>query len=218
MKIKLKTLADKITAVALYLICMTIVISLFLEVSYMADYGFYDKFQLTESTTTRLMKEKVDKEYSNIEEYVLLSFKNQIKKLQSSDSDYELYRSLCEKYNKRDNTNLIISARTNNGMYKLNNLQNGELNEGELLSDVVGNSPDKKIQTCFGTSRTTSFFDENSASIRPVTIHIYIRSDLSADDTFRLTSILIRTANNLNTSLSLRCSSHLLQAWQLSQC
>lgn len=37
MKIKLKTLADKITAVALYLICMTIVISLFLEVSYMAD-------------------------------------------------------------------------------------------------------------------------------------------------------------------------------------
>lgn len=197
MKIKLKTLADKITAVALYLICMTIVISLFLEVSYMADYGFYDKFQLTESTTTRLMKEKVDKEYSNIEEYVLLSFKNQIKKLQSSDSDYELYRSLCEKYNKRDNTNLIISARTNNGMYKLNNLQNGELNEGELLSDVVGNSPDKKIQTCFGTSRTTSFFDENSATIRPVTIHIYIRSDLSADDTFRLTSILIRTANNL---------------------
>lgn len=145
MKIKLKTLADKITAVALYLICMTIVISLFLEVSYMADYGFYDKFQLTESTTTRLMKEKVDKEYSNIEEYVLLSFKNQIKKLQSSDSDYELYRSLCEKYNKRDNTNLIISARTNNGMYKLNNLQNGELNEGEMLSDVVGNSPDKKI-------------------------------------------------------------------------
>ena len=137
MKIKLKTLADKITAVALYLICMTIVISLFLEVSYMADYGFYDKFQLTESTTTRLMKEKVDKEYSNIEEYVLLSFKDQIKKLQSSDSDYELYRSLCEKYNKRDNTNLIIFARTNNDMYKLNNLQKGELNEGELLSNVA---------------------------------------------------------------------------------
>lgn len=79
MKIKLKTLADKITAVALYLICMTIVISLFLEVSYMADYGFYDKFQLTESTTTRLMKEKVDKEYSNIEEYVLLSLRIKLK-------------------------------------------------------------------------------------------------------------------------------------------
>lgn len=197
MKIKLRTLSDKITAVVLYLICMTIVIALFLEVSYMADYGFYDKFQVTETTITRLMKEKVDKEYTNIEEYVLLSFKNQTKALRSTDSDYELYRSLCEKYNKRENTNLIISARTNNGMYKLNNLQKGELSEGEQLSDIVGNSPDKKIQTCFGTSRTTSFFDESSATIRPVTIHIYVRSDLSANDTFRLTSSLIHIANSL---------------------
>ena len=59
MKIKLKTLSDKITAVVLYLICMTIVIAMFLEISYMADYGFYEKFQTTQETFDTLMGERL---------------------------------------------------------------------------------------------------------------------------------------------------------------
>ena len=43
MKIKLKSLSDKVTAIVLYLLCMTLVISMYLEISYMADYGFYDR-------------------------------------------------------------------------------------------------------------------------------------------------------------------------------
>ena len=37
MKIKLKSLSDKVTAIVLYLLCMTLVISMYLEISYMAD-------------------------------------------------------------------------------------------------------------------------------------------------------------------------------------
>ena len=132
MKIKLKTLSDKITAVVLYLICMTIVIAMFLEISYMADYGFYEKFQTTQETFDTLMGEKVDKEYADIEKYVLMSFEKQAeKKLKdysvingaqsdaagSSQSESEkeniVYRSLCEKYQNSDKTNLIIKAYTN---------------------------------------------------------------------------------------------------------
>lgn len=193
MKIKLKTLSDKITAVVLYLICMTIVIAMFLEVSYMADYGFYDKIQPTEYTTTRLMKEKVDKEFNNIEEYVLLSFENQENEKIPTDSDYVLYQSLREKYENRANTNLIIIARTNNGLHKIDNLDKNE-NIGDIGS---------KIGTCFETSRTTNYIEKNVDSTskvalaRPVTIRIFVRSNLTANDTFQLTAKLIKTANAL---------------------
>lgn len=193
MKIKLKTLSDKITAVVLYLLCMTIVITLFLEVSYMADYGFYDKISTTNYTTTRLMKEKVDKEFSTIEEYVLLSFENQENEKKPVDSDYELFQSLRDKYENRGNTNLIIIARTNNGLHKIDNLA-----DGEQLSDV-GN----KIGVCYETSRTTNYIEKAEDSsprvslARPVTIRIFVRSNMTASDTFRLTSRLINVANSL---------------------
>lgn len=199
MKIKLKTLSDKITAVVLYLICMTIVIAMFLEISYMADYGFYEKFQTTQETFDTLMGEKVDKEYADIEKYVLMSFEKQAeKKLKdysvingaqsdaagSSQSESEkeniVYRSLCEKYQNSDKTNLIIKAYTNNNMYS-----------------IVGPEKSLKEPTCFETSRTTNFYDITINGMRPVTIQIKIKKDLTADDTFRLTAKLITTANNL---------------------
>lgn len=194
MKIKLKTLSDKITAVVLYLLCMTIVISLFLEVSYMADYGFYDKVGSTQDTFYKLMEEKVDNEYSDIEKFVLMTFENEAReKLAKSNLDNGIetdsteaandnitYKSLCEKYEDSAKSNLIIVATSNNKMYTL-----GEPEES------LGK------ETCFETSRTTNFYDETINGMRPVTIQIKIKKELSADDTFRLTARLIETANNL---------------------
>lgn len=131
MKIKLKTLSDKITAVVLYLLCMTIVISLFLEVSYMADYGFYSKVGNSQDTFYKLMAEKVDKEYSDIEKFVLTTFEKEAhEKMQKSNldngietndegttDDNVVYKSLREKYTDQEKTNLIIVATSNNKMY-----------------------------------------------------------------------------------------------------
>ena len=204
MKIKLKTLSDKITAVVLYLICMTIVITMFLEVSYMADYGFYDKVGTTQDTFYTLMEEKVDKEYSDIEKFVLITFEkeaeNKLKesnidnstaanytenplysnKRAESEKDTITYKTLCDKYQNHNKTNLIIVATSNNKMYTL----------GEPAASL-------NEETCFETTRTTSFYDVTIKGMRPVTIQIKIKKDLSADDTFRLTARLIKTANNL---------------------
>ncbi len=201
MKIKLKTLSDKITAVVLYLICMTIVITMFLEVSYMADYGFYDKVGATQDTFYTLMEEKVDKEYTDIEKFVLITFEKEAEnKLKESDIDNSTtanytesknkraesekdtitYKTLCDKYQNHNKTNLIIVATSNNKMYSLSE-PTASLNE----------------ETCFETTRTTSFYDVTIKGMRPVTIQIKIKKDLSADDTFRLTARLIKTANSL---------------------
>ena len=204
MKIKLKTLSDKITAVVLYLICMTIVITMFLEVSYMADYGFYDKVGTTQDTFYTLMEEKVDKEYSDIEKFVLITFEKEAEnkleesnidnstaanytenplysnKRAESEKDTITYKTLCDKYQNHNKTNLIIVATSNNKMYTL----------GEPAASL-------NEETCFETTRTTSFYDVTIKGMRPVTIQIKIKKDLSADDTFRLTARLIKTANNL---------------------
>ena len=73
MKIKLKSLSDKVTAIALYLLCMTLVISMYLEISYMADYGFYDRAKGSSYPFMALMSEKIEKESDDIKEYVMLS-------------------------------------------------------------------------------------------------------------------------------------------------
>ncbi len=194
MKIKLKTLSDKITAVVLYLLCMTIVISLFLEVSYMADYGFYSKVGSSQDTFYKLMTEKVDKEYSDIEKFVLTTFEKEAhEKMQKSNldngietndegttDDNVVYKSLREKYTDQEKTNLIIVATSNNKMYTL----------GEPEASLGK-------ETCFETSRVTNFYDETINGMRPVSIQIKVKKELSADDTFRLTARLINTANNL---------------------
>ena len=179
MKIKLKSLSDKVTAIVLYLLCMTLVISMYLEISYMADYGFYDRSKGDSYPFMALMSEKVEKESEDIKEYVLLSIEQEYHGISEDDTRYYTYSSLCDKY-KKEASNLIIVAQSGDGKLNVSNLESDE-NLAE-------------IETCFESEKRTSFFDETTNETYPVTIKIYVRKNFTADDIFSLTSAIIKIA------------------------
>lgn len=184
MRIRLKTLSDKITAIVIYLICMTLVIAMFLEVSYMADYGLYNREGGKDYAVTKLMKERVDKEYGNIMEYVSLSFEKE--KAKGDKSNAERLKELESRYN-RKNSNLIIYAESNDGKFKLDNLE-----KGESLDRIVA---EKRF--CLETERTTNFYEFDKDVTKTVTVRVLVRDEFTADDTFRLTHNIIEIANVL---------------------
>ena len=173
MKIKLKSLSDKVTAIALYLLCMTLVISMYLEISYMADYGFYDRAKGSSYPFMALMSEKIEKESEDIKEYVMLSLEQEYRGINEEDTGYYTYTSLRDKY-KKESSNLIIVAQSGDGKLSISNLESDE-----KLSE---------IETCFESEKKISYFDEVSNKTYPVAIKIYVRKNFTADDIFSLTS------------------------------
>lgn len=179
MKIKLKSLSDKVTAIALYLLCMTLVISMYLEISYMADYGFYDRAKGNSYPFMALMSEKIEKESEDIKEYVMLSLEQEYRGINEEDTGYYTYTSLHDKY-KKESSNLIIVAQSGDGKLSISNLESDE-----KLSE---------IETCFESEKKISYFDEVTNKTYPVTIKIYVRKNFTADDIFSLTSSIIKIA------------------------
>ncbi len=171
----LKTLSDKATAVVAFFLLFEITVALGLAIGALVDYHFYasdsDTFAFEEA-----MRVKTDYEFENIENYYYLYLKN----LDGNASEAEKARinDYSQRYIKDRCNILFIVAQDKNYAILCN------------FEDEVINS---RSDTCYSKTKVFEFYDDSEQKISG-TIKLYVRSNMSANDDYRMTARLINTA------------------------
>lgn len=116
MRIKLKTLSDKVIVAFVYMLIVEIAVALGLAINFMSDYHFF-----TDDSgvypVQKAMSQKVEKEYDALENYITLYLKGEHKRTEAENAYYE---SLSQKYAK-GNTNMVFIATKDDGTVIMKN-------------------------------------------------------------------------------------------------
>ncbi|MBQ7597984.1 MAG: HAMP domain-containing histidine kinase [Clostridia bacterium] len=166
MKLTLKNLSDKITAVFVYLLLAELVVALFLATDCMVDYRFYgtDPGVYARQETFRI---KTSDEFDTIEHYIYLHY--------SGADTSELQRLYQE-----NASNVVFFADDENGTRLLDNIPEG-------------GSFDPKTQAEYVNLRPFTICDPQG-SIRHGTICFCLKKGLPASDSYRVANNLIGMA------------------------
>lgn len=179
---KIKSLADKITAAVVYMLLIEIAVSLALAINFMYDYHFF-----TEDSSIypvqKGMALKVDKEFSQIEDYITLYLKDYLKDEtgnELTEQEKASFSNLTHKY-KADNTNLVFSAETEDGQINVSN------------NKIPG-----KNEFCFSKHKPFSVYVEGKGVIQgSVQIFVLSKGNMKANDGYRLSLNLINAAHKI---------------------
>ena len=166
MKLTLKNLSDKITAVFIYLLLAELVVALFLAIDCMVDYRFYEPDPGVYAQQ-EMFRVKTGDEFDTIEHYIFLHY--------SGKDTSELQRLYQE-----DASNVIFFVDDENGTRLIDNIPEGS-------------SFDPKTQAEYVNMRPFSICDA-AGTIRHGTICFCLKKGLPASDSYRVANNLIRMA------------------------
>lgn len=171
MKLKLKTLTDKVTVAIAYILTVAIAVCLALAINFMYDYRFYSPdYQVY--PTQKAMSMKTEGEYEFIKEYVIYS---QMSQMGLSLEDNSVYRSLEQRYDPA-NSNIVFVVTDGQGHVLL---QNDENYNGK--------------DYYFRQTKPFTVISQNGKTVSG-SISVYVRSDMNKMDDFKLTVMLIHFA------------------------
>lgn len=174
MKLSLKTLADRATAMLLFVLFMEISVALALGISCMYDYHFYASDRETYAVQ-EAFRVKTDADLKKIVEYCSLMQKQNAGGLSAAEQNR--LQAYAMQY-RAESTNLRFEARIMDSSLTMTNFGTGESREGPFA---------------FSRFDQTMEYDPQGRAI-PVSVQMNVLSDLPVSDSYRFVNSLIRVA------------------------
>ena len=174
MKLSLKTLADRATAMLLFVLFMEISVALALGISCMYDYHFYASDCETYAVQ-EAFRVKTDADLGRIAEYCSLV------RRQNTDALTAAERNRLQAYAlqyRAESTNLRFTAQIAQPNLTLTNFENGENRDGPFAYSRF----DQSVE-----------YDAQGTAI-PIRVQLHILPDLPVSDSYRSVNTLIRVA------------------------